>query len=158
MSGRLRTAFWPDVKTRAGAEKSIRRAAGFAYVVAAVSTVGALLAWFNVAQIVSRWSIVIAVVFAVLGYFIRRGSGVAAVLGLILYVAGFVINVAAAGSSAPVAFGLIITLAFLNGVRGTVGLRRLGPAPQTMREALAERDRSAFEAIEALHQSRQGRR
>jgi hypothetical protein len=35
---------------------------------------------------------------------------------------------------------------------------RVGPAPTTVREAIAEKDRAAFQALESLHQSRQRRR
>ncbi|HKD16664.1 MAG TPA: hypothetical protein VKG23_02260 [Thermoanaerobaculia bacterium] len=125
MSGRIGKAYWPDLSSATEAEKAVKTAAYVAFFVAAITTIGSLLTLFSVAQILPGWSIVDALVFAVLGVLILRGSRVAAVLGLSLYVVEVVASVAASGNPAGLVIGIFFGVALLNGVRGANSLKRI---------------------------------
>lgn len=125
MSGRIGKAYWPDLSSATEAEKAVKTAAYVAFFVAGITAIGSLLTLFSVAQILPGWSIVDAVVFAVLGVLIRRGSRVAAVLGLSLYFVEVVASVAATGNPAGLVVGVIFGAALLNGVRGANSLKRI---------------------------------
>lgn len=125
MSGRIGKAYWPDLSSTTEAEKAVKTAAYVAFFVAAITTIGSLLTLFSVAQILPGWSIVDALVFAVLGVLILRGSRVAAVVGLSLYIVELVASIAATGNPAGLVIGIFFGVAFLNGVRGANSLKRI---------------------------------
>ena len=126
----LKAMYWPDITTRATAEKCIHNAAGVAYFVAALTAVLSALAWFDITHLVSRWSLIDAVVFAAIGFFISRGSRVAASLGLVLYLVEAVDRLLTrAGSGGAFVAALIFTLFWINGVRGAFALARLRQQP-----------------------------
>ena len=129
--GKLKENYWPDITTTPIAEKCIKNAAGVAYFVAGLTALLAALAWFDVIHIVSPWSVIDAALFAVIGFFISRGSRIAASLGLALYVLEAVDRLLSGGGSsggASVAV-LIFMLFWINGVRGTFALGRLRHQP-----------------------------
>jgi hypothetical protein len=127
MSG-LRDGYWPDMSAPAAAGLGVKRAAHTAYFVAGATCVLALLAWFDIFYLASPPSIVDALLFAVLGFFIARRSRVAAVLGLALYWLEVIDRLLpgkpgnAGGYFVVVA---IFTLFFVNGIRGSFALSRL---------------------------------
>lgn|SRR5215472_16233592 len=125
MSGRIGKAYWPDLSAKAHAEKAVRTAAYVAFFVAAITGLASLLTLFSVVHILPGWAILDALLFAVLGVFIARGSRVAAVLGLILYVVEVVSGIAATGNPAGLILGVFLASLFLNGVRGAYSLKRL---------------------------------
>lgn len=127
MSGRVGSAYWPDVSTTDVAERAVKTAAYVAFFVAAVTGIFSLLALFTTTQILSGWDVLDALAFVVLGIWILRGSRAAAVLALILYIVELAVGIATRGGGNPVQFvvGLIFLFAFINGVRGAYSLRRL---------------------------------
>jgi hypothetical protein len=125
--GKLKANYWPDITTMAIAEKCTKNAAGVAYFVAGVTALLAALAWFDVIHIVSPWSLIDAALFACIGFFISRGSRIAASLGLALYVLEAADRLVSGGGSSGGAFVavLIFMLFWINGVRGAFALARL---------------------------------
>jgi hypothetical protein len=79
--GKLKDTYWPEITTTAIVEKCVKNAAGVACWVAGVTALFVLLVWFDVFHLVSPWSLVDATMFIVIGFFISRGSRVAALLG-----------------------------------------------------------------------------
>ncbi|HXY86587.1 MAG TPA: hypothetical protein VEH52_14020 [Gaiellaceae bacterium] len=128
MSSRLRRAWWPDLSEPGAAERSLKAATVVAYLVAAVTGIVALLALLDVTSLVSPWYLVVALVFAVIGFFISRRSRTAAVSGLTLYVVGAIANVVATGG-VGVVVALIFTMYLLNGVRAAYHLARVAQEP-----------------------------
>lgn len=113
----------PDV-----AEKSLKNAAGLAYFVAGMTALLSLLAWFNVFHLLSPLSIIDAALFAVTGFFIGRGSRVAAIVGLTLYLLEAADRLLSGSGGTSGGFSVVViffTLFFINGVRGAFSLVRL---------------------------------
>ena len=132
----LKDTYWPDMSRTEAAEEGIKRASHTAYVVAGVTSLLALLAWFDILHLTSPWSLVDAVLFAVIGLFISRQSRTAALLGLALYLlegidrivsgtGGRILSGTGGGMGAFSVLALIFTLFFINGVRGAFSLVRL---------------------------------
>jgi hypothetical protein len=132
--GKLKDSYWPDITTTAIAEKCIKNAAGVAYFVAGLTALLAALAWFDVIHIVSPWSVIDAVLFAVIGFFISRGSRVAASLGLALYLFESVDRLLSGGGSSGGASVAVVffMLFWINGVRGAFALVRLRQQPDNL--------------------------
>lgn len=125
----LKENYWPDMSTPVAARLGVKRASHAAYFVAGVTGVLALLASFDVFHLVSPWSVVDALLFAILGFFISRGSRVAAVFGLVLYLLEVIDRMLSGTGGSTGGFSvlaLILTLFFINGVRGSFSLVRLG--------------------------------
>ena len=130
--GKLKDNYWPDITTKAIAEKCIKNAAGVAYFVAGITALFALLAWFDVFHLLSPWSLLDAALFAVIAFFTSRGSRVAAIFGLVLYLIEAVDRIASGtgGSTGGLSILVIIfTLFFINGIRGAFALVRLRGQP-----------------------------
>jgi hypothetical protein len=125
MSGGIKKRYWPELRDPAEAEKAVKGAAYVAFFVAALTGILSLLAVLSVTQILSGWAIIDALIFGLIGFFILRGSRVAAVVGLALYVLEVLAALAVTGNPVGLVIGIIITFAFINGVRGTSALRRL---------------------------------
>lgn len=114
------------------AQKSVKNAANVAYLVACVTALLVLLAWFNVVHLVSTWSTLDALAFVVVGFFISRGSRVAAVIGLTFYVLEAIGRLAASkdtasdqGAGGFSILTLVLILFFVNGIRGAFALARM---------------------------------
>jgi hypothetical protein len=125
MTGNFKKAYWPELSTASDAEKAVKAAAFVAFFVAALTGLASVLTLLSVTRILPGWAIFDALVFGVLGLLILRGSRVAAVLGLILYVIQLVAAIVATGNPAGLIVGLFFTSAFITGVRGTYLLKRL---------------------------------
>jgi hypothetical protein len=126
--GGLKNTYWPDMSTAEAAEAGIKRASNTAYVVAGGTGLLALLAWFDILQLTSPWSLLDAVLFATLGFFISRRSRTAAVLGLGLYLMEVVDRLRSGPGGNMGGYSvlaLLFTLFFISGVRGTFSLARL---------------------------------
>jgi hypothetical protein len=117
--------YWPELTDATEAGKAVKGAAFVAFFVAAVTGILSLLALLSVTQILSRWAILDALLFGLLGIFILRGSRAAAVLALILYVVEVLAAIAVTGNPGGLVVGIIFTFAFINGVRGAYSLKRL---------------------------------
>jgi hypothetical protein len=131
--GKLKDSYWPDITTTAIAEKCVKNAAGIAYWVAGLTALLSLLSWFDVWHFLSPWAILDAALFAVIGFFISRGSRVAAILGLTLYLFEAVERlVSGSGNSGGTSVVVIFfTLFFINGVRGAFALAQLREEPES---------------------------
>lgn len=130
--GKLKANYWPDITTTAIADKCIKNAAGVAYFVAGLTALLALLAWFDIFHLLSPWSLVDAALFAAIAFFISRGSRVAAIFGLILYLIEAVDRIASGTGSSTGGFSVLViifTLFFINGIRGAFALVRLRQRP-----------------------------
>lgn len=131
--GKLKETYWPEMNTPDAAEKAIRNAAGVAFVVAGVTALLSTLAMFNVLHFLQPWSIIDAILFAAIGFYIRRESRVAAVLGLVLYLLEALDRILSGAGGSLGGFSILtilFTLYLINGVRGAFSLARLRTRPQ----------------------------
>jgi hypothetical protein len=122
--------WWPPVDTLEEAKEAARQgvwAAGFVAVITGAVAVYAALTNSEVMGI-DAWAFVDAVVFAGIGVGIYRMWRVAAVGGLLLYVAERAYMMMQTQSARGVILGVILTLAFINAVRGTMAHHRLSTA------------------------------
>jgi hypothetical protein len=110
--------FWPDVSDLVGAEEAIRLGYGACFVLAALQ---AIVATFG-----PKAGLVDAVLFAVLGVWLRRKSRVAAVIALGL----MCLNVLVSLQGAPVigVITVILLACLASSVRGTFAYRQLRSA------------------------------
>src|SRR5262245_49525645 len=118
--GKLKDTYWPEMTTVAVAENSVENAARVSYIVAGLTALLSLLAWFDVIHVLSPWSIINAILFAIIGLFIGRGSRVATVLGLVLYLVEALDKLLSMSSGSVGSFSVVmvfVTLFFINGVR-----------------------------------------
>jgi hypothetical protein len=131
----LKDTYWPDMSTSEAAALGVERASKTAYAVAGITGVLALLAWLDVFNLVSPWSLVDALLFALLGFFIARRSRIAAVLGLALYLLEAIDRLLSGGGGSAGGFSIlavIFTFFFINGIRGSFSLARIEKATSQM--------------------------
>jgi len=122
--------------TTAIAENSVKKAAGVAYFVAAVTALLAVLAWLDVFYLLTPWSLLDAALFAIIAFFISRGSRAAAIMGLALYLVEAVDRIVSGiGSSSSGIVLVIFSLFFINGIRGSYALVRFRNSSQDMAPA-----------------------
>ncbi len=126
----FRKLYWPAMTTAEVAQKCVKNAANVAYFVAGATALLVLLAWFDVVHLVSKWSALDALAFMVLGFFISRGSRVAAIIGLTFYMVEALGRIATSEDADQAAGGLsiltlVLILFFVNGIRGAFALARL---------------------------------
>jgi len=129
MSGNMNNQWWPSVTYREGAKDAARLGAGAAAFVAGVTALLAVLAIFGI-QILpgfSPTSLVDAGLFAIVAWRTYRMSRAWAVVGVLLFVAerAYAFYDRAMTAMSGIIVGLLLLLAFLNGVRGTFAYRRL---------------------------------
>jgi len=128
---------WPKIYSKATATGAAKDGALAAFFVSGVTGLFALLSIFRVFTLASPLSFVDAVVFAFLGFMVRRMSRTAAVAGLALFVVERVFGGIAHGVNAGIGvLAIVLLFAFISGVRGTFAYHhyRLG----TEREATVE--------------------
>jgi hypothetical protein len=122
---------WPKVDTRRRAQNAIEE--GF-WAAIFVSVTGALILFITFLKDTEQFAIeglVGVVVFAFVAFGIRRRSRAAAFVGLMLYVSDR-IYVLISGGHGNLVLPILIELAFLNAVRGTVAYHRLPPLPANL--------------------------
>jgi len=115
-----RNWLWPEITDSESAAAAGRDGAAAAFVIAGIAAVFAVLAFFDVANVVSPWAWIDACVMALLGFFIRRMSRAAAVIALAWFVAARIQGAVAHGFASNVLLGLILLVGFVSGIRGTV--------------------------------------
>jgi hypothetical protein len=131
----LKDTYWPDMTTAVVAQNSIERAAVTAYVVSGLTALVALLAWFDVFHLLSPWSLIDAVLFALIGLFISRRSRVAALIGLAFYLLEVTDRILSGTGGSTGGFSVLavlFTLFFINGVRGSFALARFQRPPEAV--------------------------
>jgi hypothetical protein len=113
--------FWPAIDDIEDAKKACKQAAGISFFVAIVTATIVILQMKKVINLfpnIGPSAFVDAGLFLVIGIFLLRYSRIAAVLGLCLYVGEQIFMMLQAGPSLNI-MGIIFTLAFIGGVRGT---------------------------------------
>ncbi len=131
----MRSIWWPPVSYREGARQAAREGAGAAVFVAGVNALFGVLAIFGL-QILpgfSRLSLVDAALFSLVAWQTYRMSRVWAVVGLLMNLAGLASRFYQQGVTemAGIVVGVIILLAFVNGVRGTFAYHKLSTQPRS---------------------------
>ncbi len=114
--------FWPSVDTMDEAKKACHTAGGFSFFVAIVTAVVVYLQTsgkINIVQGFSSWAYIDAGLFFLIGLGLMWCSRIAAVIGLILFVAERIFMIQQTGMSANLIMPIIITLGFIGGVRGS---------------------------------------
>ena len=122
-------SWWPSTATAEEAKGAAHQGAGAAVFVASVTALFSILAIFNI-RILSDFSpasLIDAGLFAIVAWRIYRMSRVWAVIGLMGFIAERVYAIYTRGATAAAGWvvGMIILLAFVNGVRGTFAYRKL---------------------------------
>lgn len=119
--------WWPDVSNKDGAEKGIMNAFGAAAFVAIVTAIVALISIFLHKPIlgIDGLGLFDATIFAAIAFGIYKKSRASAVAGLVVYIIerGYMTMAHGASTSAAV-MTVILTLAFVHGIRGTFAYRK----------------------------------
>jgi len=121
-------SWWPDVSDKNGAEKAIMSGFVAAAFVACVTAAIALVSIFLHKPIlgIDGFGLVDATIFAAIGFGIYRKSRSSAVLGLVVYlVERIYMTVTNGASSSAGVMTIILSLAFVHGIRGTFAYRKL---------------------------------
>ena len=116
--------FWPEVTDLDSAREAIKLGCGACFVLAALNV---LMATFG-----ARSAFADAIIYAVLGLWIRRNSRAAAVIGVALMSLSVIVSVA----RLPLigALTIILYVCLLSGMRGTFAYRKLiraRPSPES---------------------------
>jgi hypothetical protein len=116
---------WPEIIDEDSARDAAHLAGGWAGVVAGFTTLFAVLSIFGGISVmgIGPLSLIDAALFAVVAWQTWRGSRAFAVGGVGLYSLGVVYNVATHPPGVGI-LTIIIMLALINGVRGTLGLHK----------------------------------
>jgi len=120
-----RNWLWPEINDSESAAAAGREGAAVAFAIAGITAVFAVLAFFDVTNVVSPWAWSDACVMALLGFFILRMSRSAAVIALAWFVAARIQGAVAHGFASNVLLGLILLVGFVSGIRGTVAYHQL---------------------------------
>ena len=120
---------WPNVETIEGATWASRQGFGASIFVAVATTIVSLLAFGGNAMAkswhMSAWSLIDAGCFYAIAAGLWRHSRVAAISGMSLYLLEQGYGLAQLGRTGNPIMIVILTIAFLDGVRGTWARRRL---------------------------------
>ena len=125
-----RNGLWPEIRDEDSARYAAKQGMVGALVVAGVTALVSFLGTMGF----SLWSLLDAAVFVAIGVGIWRMSRAAAVAGLVVFLIERVQMAAAHPDQASkgVVMGVIITIAFINGIRGTFAYHRFTrPAAST---------------------------
>jgi hypothetical protein len=129
----MNSQWWPSVTYREGARDAARLGAGAAAFVAGVTALFGVLAIFGIEILpgFSRISLLDSGLFAIVAWRTYKMSRAWAVVGLVMFVAGRVIAFYHSDVTAisGLFVGLLLLLAFWNGVRGTFAYHRLSTQP-----------------------------
>ena len=123
---RLRELLWPDVSDTVAAETAARNGMYASFFIAAVTTL------FSLLGLAAPSAVLDAVLFVIIGIGIRKMSRIAAVAGLVLYLAeqGYAISRGRTGFNLVML--VIITAIFISSVRAAWSFRRFRePATQS---------------------------
>ncbi len=120
--------FWPDVGTIENAKGAVKAGLVAAILVATITAAFATWAVYaggTVAGFIDAWAFLDAVLFGAVAVGLYKESRVAAVAGLLLYLAGKVNQVISTGQFQGPVLAIFFVLFFVSGVRGTFALHRL---------------------------------
>ena len=121
--------FWPKVSDRKNAQFAINEAFCVAVVLAVITAIFATVEVLpDGTEGLDAEAFGSALIFAGVGFGIYRRSRIAAISGLVLYLAGRGYAWAKVGPNLGV-IPVFIALAFLHGVRGTIAYHKLPPRP-----------------------------
>jgi hypothetical protein len=123
---------WPDITDLESAAAAGREGAAAAFVIAGLSAIFAVLAYFNLLNVLSPWAWIDAGVMAVLGFFIRRMSRLAAVAALAWFVGARIQGAITHSLASNLLLGLILLAGFISGVRGTFAYHRFKQSAGTV--------------------------
>jgi len=130
------STWWPSTDTLEHAKSASRYGVWAAGIVAAITAIVATIALVSGSAFagIDAWSYLDAVLFAAITFGIYKLSRFAAVAGLVLYVLESLYAMAQlAGPRSGIVLRIILTLAFINAVRGTFAYHRLSvSAPPTV--------------------------
>ncbi len=115
--GRLRSLLWPRIHSDVAASTAAQNAMYAGFVVAALTSVFVLL------RITPASSLLDAVLFAALGFGVRRFSITASILALVLYVANVVTSIVHGAIGSGIVVSIIITSLFISGIRAALFMR-----------------------------------
>ena len=125
--------YWEDVSDIGGAEKAMTGGCWAAGFVAGVTALLAGLSLFGMQVLgINAWALTDAALFGGIAFGIHRKSRVAAVAGLCLYLLERIYMISRTGAGA-IAFGILLTLLFINAVRGAFAYHRLAGQGQQAR-------------------------
>jgi len=138
---------WPEIIDEDSARDAAHMAGGWAGVVAGLTTLFAVISIVSGIRVmgINAFSLVDAVLFAVVAWQTWRGSRAFAVAGLSLYGLEVLYSVA----THPPGIGIltiIILLALINGVRGTFGLHKYEQLKQQQQLMMTQPPPMAFQA------------
>jgi len=129
--------WWPDTGNLEGARAACAAAATGAFIVAGVTGIIAVIAIARSSAVmgIDGFAFLDVGIFAVLGFFLRRHSRVAAVLALAMFVAEKISMALKTGGITGWPLAIVLLLCFISGVRGSFGFHRLNarekPASQS---------------------------
>jgi hypothetical protein len=119
-SGNVMNTFWPKITDESSARIAISHGKAAAIVVAVFTIILAVIVGGT-----AYLSIVDAIIFAVLAYFIGKESRVAAVVAFILFIVEKMMSDLTALPPAAWVVSVFIALYFFNGIRGTFAVARM---------------------------------
>ena len=139
-------AFWPTIDSIQTAREAARQGFWASIAVAVITTIAIVAAMALGGALgpidLGVWAFIDVGIYVAIAIGIRRMSRVAAVLGLVIYMANRVYLWAIAGvRPAGIAMTVILVLAFITGVRGTFAYHRL--RKQGIEETLADDSEAA---------------
>jgi len=119
-----RNRLWPDVVDLESATAAGREGTAAAFIVSGITTLFAVLSYFDVLDVVSPWALVDAGAMALLGFFIHRMSRSAAVIALVWFIVARIQGAVTHGFASNVLLGLILLAGFISGIRGIFAYHR----------------------------------
>lgn len=119
--------FWPDVSDVEGAKDAMKVGMWCAILVAAFTTIFAVLAFVGIRLMGSSpLALIDALLFAGVAYGISKYSRVAAIAGFVLFLIEKIAALISTGSILGVGvMGVVILIGFLNGMRGALAYHKL---------------------------------
>jgi hypothetical protein len=115
---------WPEISDEDSARNAAHVAGGWAFAVAGITTLLAVISMAGAPIMgMSAWSLLDAVLFAVVGWRVWNGSRPWAVTGLVVYCLEIAMNVIEHPPGVGI-LTIVVVLALVNGVRGTFALHK----------------------------------
>lgn len=135
----FKKAYWPDIYDKESARNAKLQGVGAAGFCSVLTAVFAVLGHFNVIKLITLSSLSDAVIFALVAVGIYRSWRSAAVGGLIFYLLERIVAWSEYGFKNPW-MALIISMAFVNSIRGTYWLASDRKAQQASAPANSSQD------------------
>ena len=152
--------FWPKVSDRKNAQFAINEAFCVAVVLAVITVILATVEVLrDGTEGLDAEAFGSALIFAGVGFGIYRKSRIAAISGLVLYVVGRGYAWAKVGPNLGV-IPVLVTLAFLHGVRGTFAYHKLPPRPAelpSLAQSFAALEQNPPESESVVRKDEQGK-